>query len=156
MAARLRPAKHRREAGIGALENLAPLVARFRLEAFRELSSHLRPARAVVLRGVFVNPQSGKQLLEKLVLDGADGNVLAILGLVDVVPGRAGVENIACSLLTSYSWQESPRTSRQAALHPRPSRRRPPGRARSAALRAGRRRCRSRAACRRRRSRRPG
>src|SRR2546422_99540 len=58
-----------------------------------------RPARAVVLRGDFANLQFGKQLLEKLVLDGADGNVFAILGLVDVVPGRAGVEDIARSLL---------------------------------------------------------
>src|SRR5712692_4919684 len=99
MAARLRPTEHRREASIGALENLAPLVARFRLEGFRELFSHLRPARAVMLRRAFVKPQFGKQLLEKLVLDGADGNVFAILRLIDVVPRRAGVENIACSLL---------------------------------------------------------
>src|SRR5881628_716204 len=99
MAARLRPAKHRREAGIRPLEDPAPLVARFRFEGFRELFPHLRPASAVMLRDDFANLQFGKQLLEKLVLDGADGNVFAILGFVDVVPGRAGVEDIAGSLL---------------------------------------------------------
>src|SRR5438046_6228431 len=111
MAARLRPAKHRREAGIRPLEDLAPLVARFRFEGFRELVPHLRPASAVVLRKRRKS-EAVDQFPVKPVLDRPDGDVLPVLCLVHVVPGRAGVERIDAARLAPLTDLEKTREHR--------------------------------------------
>src|SRR5207244_2952624 len=101
MIPRFREAEHRREAGIRALERLAPLVARFCLEGALEQGFHLRPAGAIVLAGELVlrNLQPGKELLEEAGFDRPDGDEFAVLRLVDVVPGRAGIEDVRAALL---------------------------------------------------------
>src|SRR5437899_98733 len=50
MGLRFGEREHRREAGIGALEDLAPFVARLRQDHFGEARTQYRPPRTLVLR----------------------------------------------------------------------------------------------------------
>src|SRR5688500_13221537 len=95
--ARLGPGQHRREARVRAFEHLAPLVARLGFEYGRKPGAHFGPARAVVLAEVG-KPQALQQVLVEPRLDRADRDMLAVPGLVDVVPGRAGVEDVRAAL----------------------------------------------------------
>src|SRR5262249_8033756 len=99
--ARLGKRQHRREAGVRALEYRAPLGTGLFSELFSKKLAQLGPARALVLSGNSLAPeaQAGNEILEELRLDGTDRDVLAVLRLVDVVPRRAGVQDIHAALL---------------------------------------------------------
>ena len=55
--------------------------------------------RAAPAGSAALQAQALEQFLVELRLDRADGDVLAVLRLVDVVPGRAGVEHVLAALL---------------------------------------------------------
>src|ERR1041384_5558950 len=98
--ARLGERQHRREAGVRPLERFAPLGAGLFLEFSSKQLAQLGPARALVLsrKVLGCDAQAGKQILVELRLDGTDRDVLGVLGLVDVVPRRAGVQDVDASL----------------------------------------------------------
>src|SRR5262245_17747446 len=96
---RLGEREDRREAGVRALEDIAPFVAWFRPEGRGEGLPHFGPTRALVLARQALAPeiQPGKELFVELRFDRAYGDVLAVPGLVDVVPGCSGVEDVDAS-----------------------------------------------------------
>ncbi len=93
--------QHRGDAGIGADEDLGPLVAGLGAEAFGEQLLQGVLARGVDLIGqaLGVDTEAGQQLRVELRLDGADGHVLAVGGFVGVVERHAGVEQVGPTLL---------------------------------------------------------
>ena len=101
MLGRLRQREHRREAGVGALQQLAPLVAGAPADHRGELFLEVGPAGAVVLpvplRAVETQPLA--QLGVELGLDRTQRDVAAVGGLVHVVVVGAGVEHVGAPLL---------------------------------------------------------
>src|SRR5690242_11277969 len=96
MRARFGEGQHRRKAGIRPLEHLAPLGLGLLPESRLEKPAQLGPARTLVLSGKVLarEAKARNEILVELRLDGADRHVLAVLRLVDVVPGRTGVQDI--------------------------------------------------------------
>ncbi len=149
----------RRDAGVGGIEDLGPLVAGPGPEGRREGLTQLRPAGPVVLRR-----QSGRVQAEpveqrgvELRLDGADGHVPTVGRLVHVVVRRAGVEHVGAALVAPQRPSTgSHGASSSAARRRRPSRRRRPGHGRTRCARAAPPAPRRRRTSRRRRSHRRG
>ena len=89
--------QHRRETGIGPLEQLAPLGAGLLPEQAREFLLQLRPARDVELRLLQARvrqPALREQQPIELRLERADRDPLAVGAAVTVVPVRTTVERI--------------------------------------------------------------
>ena len=127
--------QHRREAGVRALEHLHPLVARLRLEGRRERPC-ASPASARGRSAAAGPGASGAAAVPRRTVASIApiDDVLAVLRLVDVVPGRAGVEDVGAALLGPAARRRgSRRTSRRAARRLPPSPRPPPGPCPSAA-----------------------
>ena len=85
-----------RDAGVGAVEHRGPLLPGTGGERVGEDLLQLRPAGDVALSGQVgvVEFEAFEEFGVELRLDGADGHVLAVGGLVDVVVGGAGVEEV--------------------------------------------------------------
>ena len=93
---RFRHGQHRREADVGALHDLAPLVARLALEHLRQLFLQRRPGLAVHLRVEVGVGQAGvlAQQRVELRLDRADRDEVAAGAFIDAVEVRAAVEEV--------------------------------------------------------------
>src|SRR5262245_41633233 len=96
MLVRLAERQDGRDAGIGAIERCAPLVAGPGRKYLGETRGGRGPRRLVQLRRQRrgIQPETLHQCSIELRLDGADGHVLAILRAVRVVEGRAAVEHV--------------------------------------------------------------
>ena len=93
---RLGERQHGREADVGALHDLAPLVAGLLLEDRGQPLLERRPLRPVVLPRQVLTVEAGvlQQLGVELRLDRTDRDVLAVGGLVRVVEVGARVEHV--------------------------------------------------------------
>src|SRR5437764_4542903 len=87
--------EHRRDAGVGAIEDGDPVVAGAGANGCRDARPGCRPSVAVVLRsdvGVVSETEASDKLRMKLRFEGTDCQPLLVRGLVHVVPRRTGVE----------------------------------------------------------------
>ena len=97
----------RRHAGVGTVEDRAPLVAGPRLEARGDQGPEVVELVELELAGRLVlDAEQLDELGEELRLQRADGHVLAVGGLVDVVERRATVEQVAGPALVEGSGGE--------------------------------------------------
>jgi hypothetical protein len=97
MTRRFARRQHRRHAGVDALEDLRPLVARLLAENRGEALLGRGPRFAVELGGQVLGAleaEAAQELVVELGLDRADGDVAVVLRLVDLVERRAGVEQV--------------------------------------------------------------
>ena len=92
MVGHLAERQDRRHAGVAAREDALPLVARLRLRWCRVKRRRRsgQPLRSCCLgSSLMLQAELLDELLVEALLDGADRQPLAVLGLIDVVPGRA-------------------------------------------------------------------
>src|SRR5690348_7755067 len=87
------------KAGVGPLQEFAPLVAGLGGKQLRELSAQLGPNPAIVLPcyQALIEPEPGHELGEKLVLDRCDRHVSPIGSLIDAVVGSAAIEQVGAA-----------------------------------------------------------
>ena len=93
--------EHGRETGIAAVEDLLPFGARLGAERLGEALFERGPAAFVVLGGQLLagKPEAVQQVFIEPLLDGADRHPFAVASFVDVVVGRAGIENVDAALV---------------------------------------------------------
>jgi hypothetical protein len=95
----------RRNARVGAVEDLGPLGLGLAREGVGELIAKLGPGAHVVPVG-WGDAEELDQLVVELGLDRPDAHVLAVGGLVHVVERRAGVEQVGAALLLPHATRE--------------------------------------------------
>lgn len=101
MPGRFGKGRHRRKADIGIFEQVAPLLPCARLEALRDLHLGLRPGATVVLAAerLGIEVQLLQQQCIEARFDRANRNSSAVLAFVDLVEGRAGVQDVGAAPL---------------------------------------------------------
>ena len=101
MLRRFEDRQHGGETDVAPLHDLAPLVAGLGLEHLVQFVLEVHPLILVHLRAEAVRIDAGllHQFGVELRLDGADADVLAVLGLVGVVEVRAAVAHVRSALV---------------------------------------------------------
>src|SRR5262252_5486608 len=93
--------QYRGDAGIAAGKYGLPFLARACSDDARKVLGQHRPALAIVLfgKGDRIKAQLADELGIEALLNGADREPLAVLGLVDIVPGRSAIDDVDAALV---------------------------------------------------------
>src|SRR5262245_66684145 len=93
--------QHRGNTGIAAGEYALPFVAGAGGNDLPEMPRQYGPPPPVVLRGQLrrIEAELAHEFSVKALLDGADREPLAVLGLIHVVPGRTAIEDVDAALI---------------------------------------------------------